>query len=112
MREEPMLKSVGTRGRAVWTEGRLRALLTEEFGQEQVIILTNREPLRHERGADGTVHVRHSTGGVVSAVEPLARSCGAVWIAHGSGAADRAEVDGRNGVSVGSREHAYRLRRI
>jgi trehalose 6-phosphate synthase len=107
-----MLKTIGARGRAVWTEGRLRALIVEAFGGEQVIVLTNREPIRHERTSDGQLAVTHSTGGVVSAVEPLALSAEATWIAHGSGTGDAAAVDERSGVDVVNDHGRYRLRRV
>jgi trehalose 6-phosphate synthase len=87
-------------------------LIAEQFGQEQVIVLTNREPFRHERAPGGELVVKHSTGGVVSAMEPLARTSPIVWIAHGSGAEDRAAVDRHDGLDVSSGDGYYRLRRI
>jgi hypothetical protein len=40
------------------------------------------------------------------------RACGGVWIAHGSGDADRAMVDARNRVPVPPDEPRYTLRRV
>jgi trehalose 6-phosphate synthase len=49
---------------------------------------------------------------MVSALEPIMRACGGVWIAHGSGNVDRctADADGRLGVSPADPQ--YTLRRI
>jgi trehalose 6-phosphate synthase len=78
----------------------------------EVIIATNRQPYADERAADGTVVTRRSTSGVVTAVEPLARSCAAVWIAHGSGTADRETTRDRDGLLVSPQNPEYRLRRV
>ena len=37
----------------------------------RVIVLANREPFRHEHGPDGEIVVKRSTGGLVTASEPL-----------------------------------------
>jgi trehalose 6-phosphate synthase len=48
----------------------------------------------------------------VTALEPLVAACRGVWIAHGAGAADRATVTWRDGLTVPPRPPAYRLRRV
>jgi trehalose 6-phosphate synthase len=40
------------------------------------------------------------------------RACGGVWVAHGSGSADRETVDGRDRVAVPPDSPAYALRRV
>lgn len=79
---------------------------------QQIIVLANREPYSHDRDADGRISVRHAASGVVHAVEPLLARCGGVWVAHGSGTADRAVVDATGGVLVPPGEESYRLRRV
>jgi trehalose 6-phosphate synthase len=78
----------------------------------RVIVLANREPFRHEHGPDGEIVVKRSTSGLVTASEPLVRQSGGVWIAHGSGSADREVVDVWDGVMVPPEDPAYRLRRV
>jgi trehalose 6-phosphate synthase len=78
----------------------------------QLIVLANREPFTHERDATGRIVVARSSSGVVNAVEPLVASCGGVWVAHGSGSADRETVTERDGLNVPAEAPRYRLRRV
>lgn len=96
----------------VWTEERLAACFWAWHQDEQVIVLANREPFSHETDADGRTLVTHSHAGVVTAVEPLLRACSGVWVAHGSGSADRIAVRERDGLDVPPHNPAYRLRRV
>jgi hypothetical protein len=77
---------------AEWTAERLRTLLRTQLSGDQVIVVSNREPYIHERGAGGVV-VKRPASGLVTAVEPVMRACSGTWIAHGSGSADRDVVD-------------------
>ncbi|PYR93338.1 MAG: trehalose-6-phosphate synthase [Acidobacteria bacterium] len=81
-------------------------------GSGRVIVLANREPFRHEHGPGGEIVVKRSTSGLVTASEPLVQKSGGVWIAHGSGTADRLVVDAWDGVMVPPEDPAYRLRRV
>ncbi len=78
----------------------------------RVIVLANREPFSHERAPDGEIVVKRSTSGLVTASEPLVRRSAGVWVAHGSGTADRLVVDAWDGVMVPPENPAYRLRRV
>jgi trehalose 6-phosphate synthase len=77
-----------------------------------VVVLANREPFRHELGPDGRIVVARSASGLVTALEPLVEASGGVWVAHGSGTADRLFVDARDGLNVPPANPRYRLRRI
>jgi trehalose 6-phosphate synthase len=96
----------------LWTAERLRAFVQTAFPGERLVVLANREPVLHERGTDGRIRSRQPTSGVVTALEPLTAACNGVWIAHGSGSADREVVDARDGVRLWRDGGAYRLRRI
>jgi trehalose 6-phosphate synthase len=96
----------------MWTAERLRTALATSFRGESIVVLANREPFRHDRAADGGVSVRRSTGGLVTALEPLLQACSGVWVAHGSGTADRCVVDRRNRLNVPPTNPSYRLRRV
>jgi trehalose 6-phosphate synthase len=95
-----------------WTAERLRAFVRGAFPGERLIVLANREPVLHERTPGGGIAVRQPASGVVTALEPLTLACDGVWIAHGSGSADRDVVDARDGVAVTRDGGAYRLRRL
>ena len=95
-----------------WTAERLRTYVQTAFPGERLFVLANREPLIHERAADGGIRARQPASGVVTALEPLMRACNGVWIAHGSGSADRDVVDARDGVAVRPTARSYRLRRL
>jgi trehalose 6-phosphate synthase len=113
----------GPRGR--WTPERLRQVLRSELVGEKAIIVANREPYIHERvprttngGSGGGDHaekdivVRFPASGLVSALEPVMRACSGVWIAHGSGSADRETADANGRLRVPPGEDAYTLRRV
>ena len=95
-----------------WTADRLRAFVRTTFPGERLVVLSNREPLLHERGRDGRIQARQPASGVVTALEPLTLTCNGIWIAHGSGSADRDVVDARDGVPLVRDGGSYRLRRV
>ena len=95
-----------------WNAERVRTSLATHFGGESIVVLANREPFQHDRAPGDGIVVKHSAGGLVTALEPLMRACSGVWVAHGSGSADRLVVDGRDGLSVPPEGPAYRLRRV
>jgi trehalose 6-phosphate synthase len=101
----------GTAG-GKWTPDRLHRVLTESLQGESVVMLGNREPYVHARGPDGAVRVQHPASGLVTALEPVMRACSGVWVAHGSGSADRDVVDRRDRVLVPPEEESYALRRV
>ncbi|HEY5285294.1 MAG TPA: trehalose-6-phosphate synthase, partial [Polyangia bacterium] len=95
-----------------WSPQRLKETLVRYFPGEKVIVLANREPYIHNRAKDGTIQVFHPASGLVTAVEPVLRACSGVWIAHGSGSADRESVDRKDHVRVPPDEKSYCLRRV
>lgn len=95
-----------------WNAERLRRTLGRNLQGEKIVIVSNREPYIHEYGPDGSVQVRHPASGLVTALEPVMRACSGVWIAHGSGAADRAVVDAHDRVMVPPDEKIYAIRRV
>ena len=96
----------------VWTAERLKKTLGLHLHGERVIIVANREPYVHERFPDGSIRVLHPASGLVTALEPVMRACSGVWIAHGSGTADRETVDRKDHVRVPPGEESYHIRRI
>jgi trehalose 6-phosphate synthase len=95
-----------------WTPQRLKLTLSRHLHGEKVVVVANREPYIHEREEDGSVKIQHPASGVVTALEPVMHACSGVWIAHGSGSADREVVDRAGHVRVPPGEESYFLRRV
>ena len=94
-----------------WTPESLRAILHGELRGEDVIVVSNREPYIHQRRGD-RIEVQRPASGLVTALEPIMRACSGIWIAHGSGSADREVVDKHDRVSVPPERPAYQIRRV
>ena len=78
-----------------------------------LILLSNREPYEHDRaGPRDPVIVRRPAGGLVSALDPTMQRTNGVWIAWGSGAADREVADEEGRVPVPPEHPTYTLRRV
>jgi trehalose 6-phosphate synthase len=95
-----------------WTAARLKQTLSHHLHGEKIVILANREPYIHQRKPDGSIEVVHPASGLVTALEPVMRACSGVWVAHGSGDADRETVDRHDRIPVPPGEGAYQLRRV
>ena len=95
-----------------WTPKALQHVVKEHLGSPQMIIVSNREPYIHDRGPDGRPVVQVPASGMVTALEPVMRACSGVWIAHGSGTADREVVDLHDRVKVPPADPTYTLRRV
>ena len=76
-----------------------------------MIVVSNREPYIHVKDGERII-VQHPASGMVTALEPVIRACSGVWIAHGSGNADRNVVDIHDRVQVPPRDPSYALRRV
>ena len=96
----------------VWSAERLRQTLRRHLQGEKIMVVSNREPYIHDKDPDGKVVVRHPASGLVTALEPVMRACSGVWIAHGSGTADRDVVDSHDRVMVPPGEDIYSVRRV
>jgi trehalose 6-phosphate synthase len=96
---------------SLWTADRLKDHMRAELGGKKLYLVSNREPYMHEKdGPD--IRCVVPAGGLVTALDPVMRACDGLWIAHGSGDADRETVDGNNKLRVPPRESAYTLKRV
>ncbi|MDH4289478.1 MAG: trehalose-6-phosphate synthase [Aquincola sp.] len=95
----------------MWSPERLRVMLHQQLRDDEVIVVSNREPWLHEHTPDGIV-VRNPASGLVTALEPVMRACSGTWVAHGSGSADRQAVDAADRVAVPPDDPRYTLRRV
>jgi trehalose-6-phosphate synthase len=91
---------------------RLKALVTERFSDRKFVVVSNREPLVHERDPSGRIRALHPASGMSTALVPITEACGGTWVAHGSGSADFDVVDARSGIAWPEGNPTARLRRV
>jgi trehalose 6-phosphate synthase len=94
-----------------WSPEMLRQILRTELPDGDLIVVSNREPYVHER-VRGRIQLQVPASGLVSALEPITRTCAGTWIAHGSGSADMETVDAGDRLAVPPSNPAYTLRRV
>jgi trehalose 6-phosphate synthase len=94
-----------------WSPETLRLALRSELHGSEIIVVSNREPYIHNF-ADGKIVMQTPASGLVAALEPVIRTCGGTWVAHGSGSADRATVDAHDRLPVPPDSPSYSLRRL
>jgi alpha,alpha-trehalose-phosphate synthase [UDP-forming] len=95
----------------MWTKDALQDLIQTRLGDHPLMLVSNREPYQH-RYAGGRIECVPPASGMVSALEPILRACGGVWVAHGSGNADRRTVDAADHIRVPPDDPRYSLRRV
>src|SRR5947208_8742833 len=68
-------------GESVWTEERLKQFVSMQLNGRLLVVVSNREPVSHVwRG--GQVQAQAPASGLVTAMDPVMRACGGVWVAH------------------------------
>jgi trehalose 6-phosphate synthase len=98
-------------GESTWTEERLKQFVRMRFDGRPLFVASNREPLSHV-WRDGQIHTEVPASGVVTALEPVMRACGGVWVAHGSGDADEETTDALGRIGLPVDNPLYTLRRV
>lgn len=96
---------------SLWTAERLKEHVRQEIADRNLIIVSNREPYMHVRQGNN-IECVVPAGGLVTALDPILRACGGVWIAHGSGDADSETSDAKGKLLVPPEDPSYTLRRI
>jgi trehalose-6-phosphate synthase len=98
-------------GEAIWTPARLNAETKLILKNRLLVVVSNREPYMHiQEGREIRCIVPAS--GLVTAMEPILKACGGLWVASGTGDADRKVVDNNDKISVPPEEPRYTLRRV
>jgi len=95
----------------MWTRENLLELIHTKLRDYRFILVSHREPYIH-RFVNGEVECEQPASGLTVALDPILRACGGVWIANGSGDADRSVVDGNDHVMVPPEDPSYTLRRV
>ncbi|HEV3245084.1 MAG TPA: trehalose-6-phosphate synthase [Candidatus Paceibacterota bacterium] len=94
-----------------WTADRLKEFIKAYLKDRPIFVISNAEPYVHSR-ANGRLQTSVPAGGVITAIEPVMEACGGVWIAQGSGNADKEMVDEDGKLQVPPEEPRYTLKRV
>ncbi|MGC9292162.1 MAG: alpha,alpha-trehalose-phosphate synthase (UDP-forming) [Acidobacteriaceae bacterium] len=95
----------------LWTSQRLAAHVRSKLDGNSLYVVSNREPYVHNR-VGNHIAITVPASGLVTALEPVLCACDGTWVAHGSGDADVATVDGHDRLRVPPQEPRYTLRRV
>jgi trehalose 6-phosphate synthase len=82
-----------------------------KLASSRLFVVSNREPYMHAKEGK-SFKVLIPASGLVTALEPILRACDGTWIAHGSGDADRENVDRFDRLQVPPDDPKYTLRRV
>jgi trehalose-6-phosphate synthase len=93
------------------TRETLAAWAPAHLGDRKLIVVSNREPYSHWRAGDKIRPVRNA-GGLTVALDAVMQALGGLWVAHGSGDADRDVVDAHDRIACPPEHSRYTLRRI
>jgi alpha,alpha-trehalose-phosphate synthase [UDP-forming] len=95
----------------MWTKDALQDLIETKLGDHRLIVVANREPYLHRYRA-GRIECVPPASGAVSAIDPILRATDGIWVAHGSGNADRVAADSNGRLRVPPDDPCYTLRRV
>jgi len=96
---------------STWTAERLSVHVRAKLDSSRLFVVSNREPYMHAKDGKSS-KVLIPASGLVTALEPILRACDGTWVAHGSGDADRENVDRNDCLQVPPDDPKYTLRRV
>jgi trehalose 6-phosphate synthase len=91
---------------------KLVSVVREVLAGRKFVVVSNREPIVHQRDPSGRLKVLHPASGMTTALIPIMEACQGVWVAHGSGNADFEVTDAGDGLGWPPENPTYRLRRV
>jgi trehalose 6-phosphate synthase len=100
-----------TRPLQIQDAGSVREKLKSLLAGKPFVLVSNREPYIHERGPEG-LQWSKPAGGLTAALDPLMQAVGGLWVAWGSGNADRESSTPEGKTRVPPDQPAYTLKRI
>lgn len=107
-REEARLR---TTAESIWTAERLNEEMKNLLHNRLLVVVSNREPYMHRR-VGNEIECIVPASGMVTAMEPILKACGGLWIASGTGDADRETSDEQGKLLVPPYEGVYTLKRV
>jgi trehalose-6-phosphate synthase len=100
-----------TSAEAIWTPERLKVEVENLLQKRKMIVVSNREPYMHIH--DGKeIKCIVPASGMITAMEPILKACSGLWIASGTGDADKETVDKNGKLAVPPEEPKYTLKRL
>jgi trehalose-6-phosphate synthase len=100
-----------TSAEAIWTPERLKVEVENLLEKKKMIVVSNREPYMHIH-AGKEIKCIVPASGMITAMEPILKACSGLWIASGTGDADREAVDRNDKVQVPPEDPKYTLKRL
>ena len=95
----------------MWTQKSLNELVKEKLAGYLFVVVSNREPYIHTFSGEEIVY-QIPASGLTVALDPVMQACGGIWVAHGSGDADKKVVDKDNKVGIPPENPRYALKRL
>lgn len=97
----------------MWTQESLKELIGDKLKDYLFVVASNREPYIHKYSRDKITCFRPASG-VVTALDPILQTSDGIWVAHGSGDADKKVVDNKDRIRVPCNDPKpkYTLKRI
>lgn len=96
---------------SLWTAERLKEHIRSKISNKTFIVVSNREPYMHIRRGK-QIECIEPASGLITALDPVLKASGGLWVAHGSGNADRDTVNKNNIIRVPPDNPLYDLKRV
>ena len=96
---------------SVWTKDRLKEHVRTKLDDKKLIVVSNREPYLHRMRGKQIECIRPASG-LITALEPILRVSGGLWLATGAGDADKETVNEHNVIRVPPEDPQYDLKRV
>ncbi|MFA6946438.1 MAG: trehalose-6-phosphate synthase, partial [Pedobacter sp.] len=100
-----------TSAEAIWTPERLKIEMENLLQKKKLIVVSNREPYMHIHEGNEIKCIVPASG-LITAMEPILEACSGLWIASGTGDADKETVNKNDKVEVPPEEPKYTLKRL
>ncbi len=94
-----------------WTSDRLKEFVKATLKDRKMFVISNREPYVHTKEKN-EIHCSTPASGLITAIEPVMEACGGMWIAQGTGNADKETADNQGKIEVPTDEPRYTLKRL
>ncbi len=95
----------------MWTNKVLKELVESKLNDRLFVVVSNREPYIHTFNGEEIV-VRNPVGGMTLAIDPIMQNIGGLWVAYGSGDADKEVTDEKGRIKVPPDSPSYTLKRV
>lgn len=90
---------------------KLQKAIRNKLAGYQVVVASNREPYIHFMKEGKLAHLKPA-GGAAHTLDSILQASGGLWVAYGSGSADKKAVDAQDKVQLPPEDPKYTLKRI